>query len=130
MILCKFFFCFCSYLSSYFIFLKNRPKTNLKSFNTKFRPQWKSRKSGNQVRQILAHFCNLIALILGWNCTKGIRVTKIVKEIKFEWVLVELGAKNCFQRKSLTKYLRLILVFMRKSALREKFNFCFWTAFC
>ena len=29
-----------------------------------------------------------------------------------------------------TKYLRLTLVFMCSSALREKFNFCFSRAFC
>ena len=36
-----------------------------KSFNTKFEPQWKDGKSSYQVRQILALFCNLVALILG-----------------------------------------------------------------
>ena len=39
-------------------------------------------------------FCNLIALILGSNCGEGLRVTKIVKEIKFEEVWGELEAKN------------------------------------
>ena len=47
---------------------------------------------------ILALFCNLVALILGLNCIKGLRVTKIVKQIKFEGVCGELGAKNCLQR--------------------------------
>ena len=31
---------------------------------------------------------------------------------------------------ALAKYLRLTLVFMQNSALREKFNFCFWRDFC
>ena len=48
----------------YFMFLKNVLKQTWKSFNTKFRLQWK-RKNIYQVRQILALFCNLIALILG-----------------------------------------------------------------
>ena len=38
---------------------------------------------------------------------KCIRVTKIVKEIKFEGVWGELEAKRCLQRQSFTKYLRL-----------------------
>ena len=40
-----------------------------------------------QVQLILAPFCNLFALILTGNCGKGRRVTKIVKQIKFEGVL-------------------------------------------
>ena len=48
-----------------------------------FRPPSKSSKSSNQIRQISAVFYQLIALILGWNCMKGIRVTKIVEERKF-----------------------------------------------
>ena len=43
---------------------------------------------------------------------KGVRVTKIVKEIKFEGVWGELESKKSFQRRSFTKYLRLTLVFM------------------
>ena len=43
---------------------------------------------------------------------KGIRVTKIVKEIKFEGVCGESEAKKCFKRLSFTKYLRLTLVSM------------------
>ena len=34
--------------------------------------------------------------------------------------------KKCFQRQSFTKYFRLTIVFMRNSALREKFNFFFF----
>ena len=36
-----------------------------------------------------------------------------VKEFKFEWVWVELESKSGFQRQSVTKYLRLTLVFSR-----------------
>ena len=42
---------------------------------------------------------------------KGLRVTKIVKEIKFEGVWGKLESKNGFKRKSFTKYVRLTLVF-------------------
>ena len=61
---------------------------------------------------------------------KDFRVTKIVKEIKVERVWGELEAKNCFQKQPFTKYSRLTLVFMGKSALREKFSFCFSRVFC
>ena len=41
---------------------------------------------------------------------KDLRVTKIVKEIKFEGVKCKLESKTGFQRQSVTKYLRLALV--------------------
>ena len=46
----------------------------------------KSSENQYQVRQILALFCNLIALFLRQNSVKGLKVTKNVKEIKFEEV--------------------------------------------
>ena len=42
---------------------------------------------------------------------KGIRVTKIVKEIKLEGVWDKLESKKGFQRKSVKGYVRLILLF-------------------
>ena len=60
---------------------------------------------------------------------KGLRVTKIVKEIRFERVWGKLEAKKCFQRQPFKKYLRLTLVSMSNSALQKKFNFCFSTVF-
>ena len=39
-------------------------------------------------------FCHSIALILGWNSVKGLRVIKYVKEIKFEGVWGELESKK------------------------------------
>ena len=113
----------------YFIFLKNVLKQTWKPFNTNSRPQWKDRKSIYQVRQILALFCNVIALNLSWNFAKSFTVTKIVKEIKFEGIWGKLEAKKCFQRQSCPKYLRVPLVFMWNSALREKFSFCFLGVF-
>ena len=49
-----------------------------------------------QVRQILATFSNLIALMLGWNSVKSIKVTKIAKEIKFEGVLGQVKIRSRF----------------------------------
>ena len=49
---------------------------------------------------------------------EDLRVTKIVKEIKFEWMWVKLEAKTNFRRQTFTKYLRLPLVFLGNSALR------------
>ena len=43
---------------------------------------------------------------------KDLRVTKIVKEIKFEEIWGNAEAKIFFQRQSFTKYLILTLVFM------------------
>ena len=77
-----------------------------KVLNSKFGPQWKYRKSSYKVRQMLALICNLVVLILSSNCAKGLRVTKIVKQIKFEAVWGKLEASNCFQRQSFTKYFR------------------------
>ena len=42
--------------------------------------------------------------MLGKNSVKGVRVAKIVKEIKFEVVWGELQSKTGFQRQSGTKY--------------------------
>ena len=113
----------------YFIFSRNILKQTWNSFNTKIQPQQKDRNSSYQVRQILALFYNLVALILGWNYVKGLRVTKIVKQIKFERVWGELAAKLCFRRQSFKKYLRQTLVFMWNSALRGKFSCYFSVVF-
>ena len=43
---------------------------------------------------------------------KGLRVSKIVKKVMSEGVWGELESKNGFHRQSVTKYLRLTLVFM------------------
>ena len=64
------------------------------SFNTKFQTQWKDRESSYHVRIILGPFCHSIALILGLNSVKDLRVTKNVKEIKFEGVWGELESKK------------------------------------
>ena len=55
-------------------------------------------------------FCSLIALILGEISVKGLRLTDIVKELKFEGVSVELGGKKIFQRQSFTKYNTLVFM--------------------
>ena len=96
-----------------------------KAFNTKFGPQSKDRKSNYWVRQFLALFCILVALILGWNFAKSLRVTKIVKQIKFEGVCDRSEAKNCLKKQPFTKYLRQTLLFRWNRALREMLNFFF-----
>ena len=56
------------------------------SFNTKFQTQRKDGESSYQVRINSGLFCHSIALILASNSMKDFRVTKNVKEIKFEGV--------------------------------------------
>ena len=86
------------YSTIYFIFLKNLLKQTWNSFNTKFQSRWKDRKSCYQVRWSSAPFYNLIALYSGLNGVKGLRVTKVVKEITFEGVWDEFKSKKSFQR--------------------------------
>ena len=50
-------------------------------------------------------FYNLIALIMGHKSVQDLRVTKIVKEIKFVKVSGELESIRGLQRQSFTKYL-------------------------
>ena len=68
----------------YSIFLKSVLDKTWKSLDTEFETQWKDRKSSYKVRKNLAISCNSVALILDWNYVKGIIVTKIVENIKFE----------------------------------------------
>ena len=60
---------------------------------------------------------------------KGVRITKIVKEIKFEGVSGELESKGGFKRQSVTKYLKLTLVFMGMAHYGRGFIAIFWTIF-
>ena len=76
----------------YFIFLKNILGQTWKSCNTKIGPQWKDRKSSYEVIQILALFGNLVALVPGCNCVKGLKVTKIGKYTKFKGAWSKLEA--------------------------------------
>ena len=111
----------------YFFFLENILKQTWNCFNTKFQPQGKDWKSSYQIKEVLALFCLSIALMVGYNCVKELRVTKIVKEIKFERIWGWTRIKKCFQKQSFTKPLGPTLVFMWNSALPQKFNFCFST---
>ena len=52
-----------NYVGIYFISLKNVLKQTWKSFIINFQPQWKDQRSSFQLRQILAFFWNLLALI-------------------------------------------------------------------
>ena len=113
----------------YFIFPKRYPDQTWKFFKTEFGPQQKDRKISYQVRQNLALFFILVALILGWNCVKCLLVTKIVQKINFTEVWRRMEERHCFQRHPCIKYLRQNLVFMWNSTLRENLNFCFPTFF-
>ena len=84
--------------------------------------QWPSKAN-------FAPFLQLKSSNFRLNSVKCIRVTKIVEKITFEGVFSELGSKKYFYTQSFRKYSILILGFMRKSALREKFNFYFPTVF-
>ena len=68
---------------TYFIFLKTSARSNFKYFQYQI---WTS-----------------VTLILDWNYVKGLRPTKIVKQIKFEGAWGELEAKYYFQRQSCPK---------------------------
>ena len=62
--------------------------------------------------------------------SEALRVTKIMKQIKFVGAWCELEANSCFQRQSWPKYMRHTLVLVWNSSLWKKFNFNFWTIFC
>ena len=53
------------------------------------------------------------------------RVTKIAKQIKFKGVWGELAPAIGFEKQPVAKYLKLTLVFMWSSTLRESFDFRF-----
>ena len=62
-----------------------------------------SEKTGKVIFQVtpnLVLFCNLVALILSWNCVKSFTVTKIVSEKIFESAYDKLKAENCVKRQS------------------------------
>ena len=80
----------------YLIFLKNVLDQIWKSFKIEFGPKQKYWKKSYQVWINLTLFCNLVALILGCYCVKGLMVAKIIKGIRFEGAQSELGAKNYF----------------------------------
>ena len=61
----------------YFSFLEKLPGPNLKSFTSLF---------SYQVRKIFTLFCKLVALIVKLNRVKGLRSTKIVKQIRFKGI--------------------------------------------
>ena len=99
----------------YFIFLKTS-QTNLKGFQQQICTSVKI--SSYQLRQVLANFCKLVTLILAYNCVKGLRVTKIVKQIKFEGVWGEStilrGKDWCFTQFStgIAAWLLLFLIWL------------------
>ena len=55
---------------------------------------------------------------------------KIVKRTNFEGFWVKLESRKGFQRQLVAKYLKITLVFMCNSALRQKFNCYFSEIVC
>ena len=78
------------------IFQKNTLDQTWRSFKIEFGPRQKYWKKSYQVRKDLALFRNLVTLILGCYCVKGLMIAKIIKGIGFERARGKLGAKNCF----------------------------------
>ena len=76
----------------YFISLRKHRILNLKGFQYQI---WSSvKRSGKYLlSQILALFWILFTLILTWNCVKGLRNTKIFKQMKFEGGWCEFNQK-------------------------------------
>ena len=59
----------------------------------------------------------------------GLRVTNILKKIKFGQIWGELESSQLFQRQSIAKYVRLTEVFIRANALWIKVVFHFSSVF-
>ena len=87
----------------YLIFLKKCPGPNLKVFRCQIWSHWKDWKSSCQVRQNLALSRKLVALILGWNCVKGLIVTKFVKENQVWRSLERVISKKLFPETTMDK---------------------------
>ena len=87
----------------YLIFLKNVLDQTWKSSDAKFWSHWKDWKSSCQVRQNLALSRKLVALILGWNCVKGLIVTKFVKENQVWRSLERVISKKLFPETTMDK---------------------------
>ena len=93
--------CYSHILSKiYLIFLKNVLDQAWRSFKIEFGPQRKYWKKSYQVRQNLALFCNLVALILDWYCVKGLMVAESMKQVGFEGAWSELGPRDNYFLKS------------------------------
>ena len=108
-IVCKISFCFLSLLTAliiknsrilaeiYFILLRKRPRPNLKGF------QYQTWTSVNRAEKQLSSKTNLSAFIANYllkcqvkSSVKGLRFTKIVKQIKLEGVLGQVRSKKMF----------------------------------
>ena len=68
----------------------------------------------------LVLFCDLIALLLGYNCVKSLRFTKIVKKVKLEGVWGEIEAKKCLRRQLFTKVFETSSTFQVKKRTTGK----------
>ena len=69
----------------YFIFLKKRPRPNSKVCQYQIWTSVKRLKKKLASKTNFSTFCNLVGLILGCNCVKVLRVTKIVEQINLKY---------------------------------------------
>ena len=108
LIACRIFFCFYMFLLTnnfvknshiestiFLFFLKSVPNKNRNFLHTKFRRQWKHRKSSYQVREALPSFSSEL-LTLCSNSVKSFEFIESVEEIKFGALWDELKLKKCF----------------------------------
>ena len=72
------------------------------------------KRSGKQLssKENVVLLSKLIALGLGQNIVKGLKVTKTFKKIRFDEVWGKIESKKGFQRQSVIKHFTLTLVFM------------------
>ena len=89
---------------TYFIFLKNVLDHTWKDFRYRLRNSVKRSVKLYPVKQNLALFRNLVALILNWNYVKSLIVTKIFQNFMFGGHWGELDGKIYFQRLSANFY--------------------------
>ena len=114
----------------YFIFLKKHRLLNLKGFQYQIWTSVKSWESISQVRQILALFCISVALILSWNCVKGLRVPNFDKQIKFEGIWGRVRSKKLFAERTTHKILETNSSFYVEQRTTGKVKFLFSVVFC
>ena len=69
----------------YFTFLKKRPGANLKLFWYQIWTSVKRSVKYLSSNRTFSTFCNLVALILNWNCLKSLKVTKMTRKLSLKW---------------------------------------------
>ena len=81
-------------------FQKKRPRPNLKGFHYQILISVKSLGKQLSSKKNFSAFLQISCFSFRLNCVQGLRVTKIVKKIKFKGVRGELESGNCFRGQS------------------------------